>query len=278
MTNGSAPPLPEFKNPPVVELALSIKFKTLKLTTSHVGLLWQRFRSDFPVIEDQPPLDLPIEIERERVPPQSAGQLRVLSLPQIRSWFVSASGTQLIQVQHDLFAHNWRKNDTDETYPRFENVRRSFEHELGILREFLAEHGLGEPDAIQCEVTYINHIAPGAAWKRHDELQSVFRFWVRPDYQFLPALDDGRFLLRFVIPDDDGRFCGRLHISSQPAFIETRGVEQPIFATVLTARGRPLGKGLAGALQFLDTGHEWIVRGFADITTEKAHQQWGRTR
>ena len=111
--------LPEFENPPVVEVALSIKFKPLNLTTVHIGVLWERFRSQFPRIEDQPPLDLPTETERERVPTQFSGQLRLLSsLPRMRSWFVSSSGTQLIQVQYDLFAHNWRRNDTDETYPR----------------------------------------------------------------------------------------------------------------------------------------------------------------
>src|SRR3712207_1748974 len=106
--------LPEFEKPPVVEVALSIKFKTLSLTSAHIGLLWERFRSDFPRVEDQPPIDLPLETERERVPAQLSGQLKLLSLPRMRSWFVSSSGTQLIQVQHDFFAHNWRRNETDE--------------------------------------------------------------------------------------------------------------------------------------------------------------------
>ena len=270
--------LPEFENPPVVEVALSIKFKTLNLTTAHVGLLWERFRSQFPKVEDQPPLDLPIETEQERVPAQFSEQLRLLSLPRMRSWFVSSSGTQLIQVQHDLFAHNWRRNDTDETYPRFDAVRTSFAKELQTLKQFLTEQDLGEPEPVQCEVTYINHIFAGRTWQTHDELHKVFNLWTAPKHEFLPPPDDGRFLVRYVIPDPRGKFCGRLHISTQPAFTEVAGAEKLLLATTLTARGRPLGEGLAGALEFLELGHVWIVCGFADVTTREIQNEWRRRR
>lgn len=272
------PDLPEFQSPPVVEVALSIRFKSLNLTTGHVGLLWERFRSGFPRIEDQPPIDLPTETEKERVPAQFSGQLKLLSLPRMRSWFVSSAGTQLIQVQHDLFAHNWRRNDTDETYPRFNAVKRSFDVELETLKQFLLDHSLGEPEPVQCEVTYINHIFAGRTWLTHDEFHKVFNLWALPKHDFLPRPDDGRFLVRYVIPDRNGQFCGRLHISSQPAFAEVGGVEKLLFATTLTARGRPLGEGLAGALAFLEVGHVWIVRGFSDVTTPEMQAEWRRTR
>lgn len=270
--------LPEFENPPVVEVALSIKFKTLNLTSAHIGLLWERFRSEFPRIEDQPPLDLPTETEKERVPAQLSGQLKLLSLPRMRSWFVSSNGTQLIQVQHDLFAHNWRRNETEEIYPRFNTVKHSFEKELQVLKHFLAEHSLGEPEPIQCEVTYINHIFAGRTWQTHDELHKVFNLWAAPKHEFLPKPDDGRFLVRYVIHDGSGRFCGRLHISSQPAFVQIGTAEKLLLATTLTARGRPLGEGLAGALEFLEVGHVWIVRGFADVTTRDIQDEWRRIR
>jgi uncharacterized protein (TIGR04255 family) len=270
--------LPEFEKPPVVEVALSIKFKPLNLTSAHIGLLWEQFRSEFPRIEDQPPIDLPTETERERVPAQATGQLKLLSLPRMRSWFVSVTGTQLIQVQHDLFAHNWRRNETEEVYPRFHTVKHSFEKELQVLQRFLAEHGLGEPQPIQCEVTYINHILAGRTWQKHEELHKVFNLWAAPQHEFLPTPDDARFLVRYVIPERSGRFCGRLHISSQPAFLQVGGVEKLVFATTLTARGRPVGEGLAGALEFLELGHVWIVRGFADVTTHDIQEEWRRKR
>lgn len=270
--------LPEFQDPPVVEVALSIKFKTMTLTTGHIGLLWQHFRSEFPLIEDQPPLDSPIEVEKERVSAQAPGQIRFLSVPKTRAWFVSRTGTQLIQVQHDLFAHNWRRNDTGEAYPRFSSVRESFRNELNALQEFLAEQGLAPPEPIQCEVTYVNHIRTGATWTTHDQIHKVFNIWSSPNHEFLPTLDDGRFWARFIIKDASDQFCGRLHVSAQPAFAMVDGVETPIFATTLTARGGPITPDVGGALAFLDLGHGWIVRGFADITTSDMHSEWRRSQ
>ena len=38
-------PLPEFDNPPVIEVALSVQFETLaNLRTPQIGVLWQEFR------------------------------------------------------------------------------------------------------------------------------------------------------------------------------------------------------------------------------------------
>ena len=44
----------------------------------------------------------------------------------------------------------------------------------------------------------------------------------------------------------------------------------------LTARGNPQGDGLEGALEFIDTGHEWIVRGFTSFVTKEMQALWGR--
>jgi hypothetical protein len=44
----------------------------------------------------------------------------------------------------------------------------------------------------------------------------------------------------------------------------------------LTARGRPDEESIEGALRFLDIGREWIVRGFAAVTTPEMHAIWRR--
>jgi hypothetical protein len=49
-----------------------------------------------------------------------------------------------------------------------------------------------------------------------------------------------------------------------------------MFRFTLTARGQPLGTGLAGVLEFLDLGREWIVTGFDELTTPEMHRLWGR--
>ena len=48
--------------PPIVETVLSVQFEPLAgLHTAHLGLLWEKFRRDFPRSEEQPPIDQMIE-------------------------------------------------------------------------------------------------------------------------------------------------------------------------------------------------------------------------
>jgi hypothetical protein len=67
---------------------------------------------------------------------------------------------------------------------------------------------------------------------------------------------------------------GRLHVAAEPAIRRSTGEE--VYRITLTARGAPTGTGGDDVFGFLDLGREWIVRGFASITTEKMHQAWGR--
>ncbi|MFN9538051.1 MAG: hypothetical protein ACK6A8_02220, partial [Planctomycetota bacterium] len=53
--------LPEFENPPVVEVALSVQFDRLDVATPQLSLVWQRFRDRFGRIEDKPELEAAYE-------------------------------------------------------------------------------------------------------------------------------------------------------------------------------------------------------------------------
>ena len=46
----------------------------------------------------------------------------------------------------------------------------------------------------------------------------------------------------------------------------------------LISLGRASSPDLAGALDFMDLAHEWIVRGFTSMTTAEAHEHWRRTK
>ena len=243
-----------------------------------MGLLWQHFRDRFPTTEDLPPLDLPLEREREGGQQQPTAQLELMSALRFRTWFVSVSGTEVIQVQHDRFAHNWRRGDTDEDYPRYESIREAFAHELVLFDRFLREQQIGRVQPKQCEVTYVNQIVAGPAWASHGDLPQVFRFLAPETRGFLPTIEDGRFLVRYVIRDQQNAFNRRLHVSVQPAFRTVAEREEPSFIMTLTARGRPTEDSIAGALGYLDLGREWVVQGFAEVTTEAMHEAWGRRR
>lgn len=268
--------LPRFDAPPVIEVALSVMFETPKgLKIAHFGMFWNRIRSDFPQVNEQPALDLPRELARE---PRHRGEATLrfepMTTPPLRLWFLNKEGTELLQLQHDRFARNWRRAGTTSPYPSYDNIRAPFERDLRGFETFIREEGLGSLTPVQCEVTYVNHIAAGNLWMSHGQADRVFSNWkLAASGSFLPEPEDVNFNARYPIVVA-GEFAGRLHVSVQPAY----SGEDPLFVSTLTARGNPLGPGLDGALRFLDLGHEWIVQGFTDSTTPAMHQQWSRQR
>ena len=270
-------PLPEFDNPPVVEVALSVQFDPIaNLRTPQIGMLWQEFRDRFPKTEEHPPLETVIERFGVSPSPKGNARFQVLSaLPAPRCWFLNDQGTELVQVQHDRFVHNWRKLGDDDTYPRYDHVRATFEGELKRFGDILTRDGLGELDSNQCELTYVNHIVSGEGWSTHGQLGDIITlFNLQYTDVFRPQPEECRLAARYVILNTIGEPVGRLHVAVEPVYRSADDV--PMFALTLTARGRPLSDGVSGVLEFLDLGRQWIVRTFASITTPKMHALWRR--
>ena len=160
----------------MVEVVLSIQFEPISgLTTAHVGLLWQRYRGRLSVIEEHPPL-LP---QSEHFGPPSPPRVNVAiedKPPTPRVWFLNEQKTELVQVQNDRFAHNWRKVGRGQAYPRYENIRDRFREEVSGFEQFVDEN-LGTLSVSQCELTYVNHIEQSETWGRHGQVEQVFRNW-----------------------------------------------------------------------------------------------------
>lgn len=272
--------LPEFDNPPVIEVALSVQFESLqKLKGPQVGLLWGRFRSRFPNLEEHPPLPHVVEVFGTQNIEQNVKFELLDLLPPQRTWFLTERGEQLIQVQQDRFVHNWRKRTDEDEYPRYDQLVTEFRQELREFKEFLAQEGIGDLDFTQCEVTYVNQISV-EDWPIHQQLERVIAPWSgNLSDAFLPIPEDSRLAIRYVIPSSDASTetpLGRLHVTANPAFrISDR---KPMIVLTLTARLKSDGSGLEGVARALDSGHEWVVRGFASITTPYMHQIWGRRK
>jgi uncharacterized protein (TIGR04255 family) len=256
---------------------LSVQFSSLPgLRPPSLFLFWSdALRAEFPTVEEHP--TLPPVFERfDHTPSQPEIRLEMLhGAPPRRLWFINDAGTELVQVQHDRFIFNWRKIG-EEPYPRYEQVREGFLKHYERLASFVQQQELGEISPNQCEVTYVNHITSGSQWKSHGDAANVFSFWrKRFSDTFLPKPASGRAALEFLIPSLDSTPRGRLHVSTEPAF----GVEKddPVFVFTLTARGAPVSDGPNGAMQFLNLGREWVVRGFTSLTTERMHREWKRT-
>jgi uncharacterized protein (TIGR04255 family) len=176
----TAKQLPKFKRPPVVEVAIAVQFAPPKgLTAAHLGLIWQHYRSRFPRLEQHPPS--PNRVERTGLRPATQGlQINFSVGEQIipRIWMISENDCELIQVQADRFARNWRRYHDDHLeYATFDQIRPQFVSDFGTFRKVIAELGLGELGVNQCEVTYVNHIRPGDVWTSHSQLDRVFVGW-----------------------------------------------------------------------------------------------------
>jgi len=262
--------LPEFDDPPVVETVLSVQFEPLSsLRTAHLGLLWEEYRESFPKTEERSPLE-PVTEQFPEAPVTRVGlKFQALENPPIpRLWFVNAQGNEMIQVQNDRFVKNWRKEGKGERYPRYEKtIRPNFDRDYAIFLGFLEHNHLGAPYVNQCEITYMNHILAGHGWERYGDVGKVFTFWHQPGLTPPGPAEDVRLHARFIIPGNDNRPVGRLHVDLQPAVSVSDN--HPMFVLHLTARGQ-VGSGI----DFFDIGREWIVRAFKNLTTQSMHNVW----
>lgn len=264
-------PLPDFNAPPVIETVLGVQFNPLqKFSIQHYGLYFQKVRGEYPKCVAQPPLDPVVERFDIKHLIQPAIGIE-FGIPDIRCWFIDNSDNRLIQLQRDRFIYNWRESEANNVYPRYHSLKPKFEEEWQKFCKFLDEEKIERPEVNQCEVTYINHIEIDSGWQAFGEADKIIKFWIQePKKEFLPKPEKVNILTRYVMHGNKGR----LHINLQPA-IRKRDAKE-IFQLVLTARGIPASSKLEDILGWFDLGHEWIVRGFADFTTEEMHKIWGR--
>jgi uncharacterized protein (TIGR04255 family) len=265
--------LPEFEAPPVSEVALSVEFSPLENWRSpHAGLYWSRINQAYPQSETQPPLPSQIEKFGEEFWVQPSLRVEFVNPDISRFWFIADPPTKLIQVQRDRFVVNWRRVKGDETYPRyFDEMRPRFEREWTDFKAFVSERKVGTIAILQCEVTYRNEFLQGKEWNAFPESLALFApWWQEGTDGFLPQPESLAVAGSFRMPGERGR----LHFSAH--HIRRQLDQKEAIQFQLVARGRPTSDSNADILSWMDIGHEWAVRGFADLTSKQAHQQWKR--
>ncbi len=262
--------LPDFANPPLNEVVLGVQFSSPRGYQQILAYeVWGLYRSQFPNVEELPPL--PPSFETFGLPSPMQFNFNVMTgAKHDRFWFLSPKGDELIQFQDDRLLHNWRKvGDATNEYPRFERMIESFEAELLKLQQYCAKLTPQELNVTQCEVSYINHIYVDADDRQLDA-GDVFRFAQFPGEK----PEDFSFNFRRTISGADGSPIGRITGEVQSAIHNQTGSK--IFIFTLTARGAPAKPNIASALEFLKVGREMVVNSFAELTTEAAHKIWGR--
>jgi uncharacterized protein (TIGR04255 family) len=263
--------LPSFENPPVIEVVCGVLFKPVEgLLAPHLGLLWAKYKSEYPNCREVAPLTPVIE----RFEGQAEMKFLFADVPPLpRIWFIRNGDNGIIQVQRDRFLHNWKKMRPEEEYPRYHKVIKMFEDRFIKFQSFLSENGLGVIDPLQYEMTYVNHIYQGDGWTKMDEIGNVF-----PDFcfrgnqrRFLPEPEGLSWRTTFILPNK----AGRLHVTIRNGFSKEKNTQ--ILMIELTVRGIGNDKSIDGMLPWFDLAREWIVRGFTDLTSKQVQEKvWRR--
>jgi uncharacterized protein (TIGR04255 family) len=265
--------LPKFENPPVIEVVCGIQFAPLtSMLTGHVGSLWDRYKPEYSGISEAAPL--PHVIEAPSVQQEQHLKVSVSDTPDLpRTWFVHQDKTSIIQIQRDRFLYNWRKMHASDRYPSNVEVVRRFRAHLNRFTSYLGEFSLGNVSPDQYELTYINHVPLGAGWAAHGEIGRVLPdfAWRQSSERFLPTFSMFNWRTGFLLPDGKGW----LHVSAKTA--TRRPDNQSILYLELSARGMSQNSSEDTMMEWFETAHEWIVRGFADLTSKEMHTIWNRT-
>jgi uncharacterized protein (TIGR04255 family) len=255
---------PSYKNPPVNEVFCGLRFHASdELRIPHIGLLWDKFRHDYPVIQHAPPI---APVKGEILLDAESG------LPLPRVWFINKSDDQLIQFQNDRFYFNWRYRQSN--YPRYNYVIEKFENELSIIKDFFCKFNLGEFKPIEYELCYINNIPKGKGWETIEDLPKIFSdfVWTQKKGRFLPNPELFAWQARFPLPANNGNLNVKLNNA-----IQTKG-KVPLLVLELKTVGIGESQNPKAIREWFDLAHEWIVRGFTDLTTPYIQKIWEREK
>jgi len=258
--------LPDFANPPVIEVACGVQFRPIAgLRGMALAPLYNQWRERFPTVQEQPPLP-PMEASTVGGP---GVQIFLGNSPDVRLWFIDESGREVIQIQQDRLIVNWREGEPRGRYPRYNSVRDNLESRLSDLSNFVTQENLGKLEISHGEVSYINAI--DAPEEDFGALDKILVGWPKFADHHLGNPKAARVSLDFSVPDV-GEMTS-LRVSLGPGGRSSGEIS--MFMT-MTVEGRTDGASSDAALAFIDAAHDHLVRSFAEITTAAQHESWGR--
>jgi uncharacterized protein (TIGR04255 family) len=214
-------------------------------------------KAEYPKTEDYPPIVDNMSVELLTVPP-----LR-------RVFMVTEDDRYVLQLQQDAFIHNWRKiKDTDE-YPHFDAARDKFKKKFAEFQNFLTNNELGPVNGTRYEVTYVNHIPGDDMAETLSHYIEVLKIQPANVRKLLPTPRSLNTDLWFNLSDDQGRLRVSIKQGTRPSD------KKEVLQVELIARGAAKAD-FSNMDNWLEVAHEWIVKGFTEITTTEAQKQWER--
>jgi len=261
--------LPNYNEPPLTEVALGVQFTPVNGYKSvYSAKVWELFKENFPKVQEFPLTETQFETFGG-MNVQPSFQLQVGTPPVgSRLWFLSDDESHILQFQPDRLVTNWRKQKGSQSYPRFEGIAESFEKNLQVLAEYFGSSFKCQIDINQVEVVYVNIIPVDD----FSQANNWFSLWVDGDLN-IESLSTS---FNEVIFDESNKPFARLKYEIQSVF--SHDGKNKAFTLSLTYRGKPTENDIESAMKFIELGRETIVSRFDQITTDKAHQIWGKQK
>lgn len=260
--------LPDFESPPLDEVVIGVQFAPPKgYSPVLIKDIRDLFKEKFPDLQEVPPLEPSFEtFGGTNIGPSM--QFKFGSKPlRSRLWFISEQQDHLIQFQDDRLLLNWRKRPGGAGYPRFEKISEDFKNHIDKLETFFSRELQVNLDINQAEVAYIN-VIPVTAYSEIGEWLNIVN---------IKNIDAESLSLSFseVIKEANHRPYARL--SHELHSVVTADGKSQACRLTIGFRGKPSGSNSASAMDFIQFGRESIVERFCELTTDHAHNYWGRT-
>lgn len=254
--------LPHFEAPPINEVAMGVRFAPIEgLVLTHFGLFWSSLREEFSKSEEAAPLST-----SEGLALTKAG------LPLPRVWLIHDDDEYLIQLQPNIFHFNWRRQDEVQIYPRYSRIKQLFYDYLQRYVEFLTQEQLPQPEAVECDLTYVNIIPQGQNGNSSDGLVGLFPDvnWRLEEDRFLPVPKALNWQTTFDIDD-------AVELIAKVQSAKRASDDLPVLRFEINARDMRSKSPLDETEHWFDRAHEAIVLSFADLTSSKSQREiWKR--
>ena len=261
-----------FARPPVDEVVLSVLIKPLdKMLAPHLGDIWQEFKQDgFVDIVEHPPVIPAVE----KFPSPSKKPEWRINVPDLpRLWFIHEDDSQIIQVQRDRFTFNWRKTESEQQYPGFPVILKSFETFYNRFCRIITNLGVGMVTPLQYELTYVDLLFQGAGWDTLDSIGKIYNLFV--DSPQLNSFWSGAesLILRTSFPLEN--LHGRLHLTIRNRLKEPE--KRKTLQTEFTLRGFPENAEHNTMISWFQSARGEIREKFTSTFTEHIQTQvWER--
>lgn len=269
--NATQPMRPHFSRPPIHEQAIALGFERLPdFDIVDHGLFWNLIKDQFPQADTAARLPEATELFEG-----SEGQVSFTVVPPAllsRSVFKNAMAGELLQLQDNMFAFNWIRENPEVEYPRFERTSARLWDLYDKYVEYFAGRYGRSPSLRQCEITNVNIIPIQEFGKTFDALDQIFI--VDPFEWRVPGLTAETYERRrqHKIVGEDGAPIGRLHSVIAPVFGQSG---EQLFKFELTARSAPAIRSKAEAVAFFNVAHNIINGAFLASVTTRAREHWG---